>query len=61
MKQMLQQQIVQWIFGGGIALVLSAAAHALPSPEPMGSRFYRWFYVFTQGLLANYEKARQAK
>jgi hypothetical protein len=42
---------------GGIgALVLSAAARALPEPKPNGSQFYLWAYSFAHILLANFDK-----
>lgn len=48
---------MDWILhgaGGAIAaLVLSAAARALPDPISGGSRFYLWFFRFSQILLAN--------
>lgn len=48
--------LMQFATGGVAALVLSAAARALPEPEPMGSRFYLWFYRFAQNLMANFDK-----
>jgi hypothetical protein len=61
MRQLLQQQIMQWILGGGVAILFSAAARALPEPRPMGSRFYAWFYRFGNNVLANPDKARLSK
>ena len=43
--------------GATLALVLSAAARALPEPLPEGSRFYLWAYRFAQNLLANFDKS----
>lgn len=43
--------------GAVIAVVLSAAARALPEPPAEhGSLFYRWLYNFSHGLLANFDK-----
>jgi hypothetical protein len=42
------------------AIVLSAAARALPDPAPMGSRWYLWFYRFAQNVLANFDKSQKA-
>jgi hypothetical protein len=41
------------------AIVLSAAARALPDPAPMGSRLYLWFFRFAQNLLANFDKTEK--
>jgi hypothetical protein len=45
------------VSGGAAALVLSAAARALPDPLPLGSRFYLFFYRFAQIMLANFDKS----
>jgi hypothetical protein len=42
--------------GAIIALLISAAVRALPDPEPMGSKFYAWFFKFTHFVLSNYDK-----
>jgi hypothetical protein len=47
---------VDLLTGSGATLIVSAAARALPEPEPMGSRLYLFFYRFAQGLLANWDK-----
>ena len=52
--------VMHWAIGGGAALVASAAAHALPEPQPMGSRAYLFFYKFVQNMLANFDKAKAA-
>jgi len=52
-----QQQVMSLLMGSAGALVLSAAARALPSPAASGSRFYAWFYQFAHLLLANFDKA----
>jgi len=45
-------------FSGGVgAILLSAAARALPEPSPAGSLFYLWIYRFAHLLLANFDKA----
>lgn len=52
----MRAQIIDWLLGGAAALILSAAARALPEPVPMGSKFYLWIYRFSQNLLANFDK-----
>lgn len=52
----MRNSILSWAAAGGAALVLSAAARALPEPQPMGSRLYLWFYNFSHGMLANFDK-----
>jgi hypothetical protein len=54
----MRQQLLNWLLGGAGALVLSAAARALPEPLPMSSQFYVWFYRFAQNVLANWDLAR---
>lgn len=52
-------QIIEHLASGGAgAIVLSAAARALPAPLPGGNRFYEWFHQFVQLLLANFDKAK---
>lgn len=51
--------IPSWLTGAMAAIVLSAAARALPDPAPMGSRLYLWLYRFAQNLLANFDKSQQ--
>jgi hypothetical protein len=53
----MQQHVVNLLSGSAGALMLSAAARALPEPTAPGSRFYAWFYQFTHLLLANFDKA----
>lgn len=53
--------LVAFVLGGGISLLTSAAARALPEPLPMGSRLYLFFYRFVQNLLANPDKAKSAQ
>lgn len=48
--------VPSWVWGSGGALVASAAVRALPTPAPMGNRFYLWFFNFTHGMLANWDK-----
>jgi hypothetical protein len=48
--------VPSWVWGSGGALVVSAAARALPPPVPNGNEFYLWFYNFVGLLLANFDK-----
>ncbi len=43
--------------GGAGAILLSAAARALPEPAPSGNPFYLWVYRFAHLMLANFDKA----
>jgi hypothetical protein len=43
--------------GGAGAILLSAAARALPEPAAAGNPFYLWVYRFAHLLLANFDKA----
>lgn len=52
--------IPSWLTGAVAAIVLSAAARAMPDPAPLGSRWYLWLYRFTQNLLANFDKTQKA-
>ncbi len=54
----MQQNVMNLLMGSAGALLLSAAARALPEPAPLGSRFYMWFYQFTHILLANLDKVQ---
>lgn len=46
------------LFTGGVgAILLSAAARALPEPAAAGNPFYVWVYRFAHLLLANFDKA----
>jgi hypothetical protein len=51
--------IPAWLTGAVAAVVLSAAARALPDPTPSGSRLYLWLYRFAQNLLANFDKGNR--
>ncbi len=42
--------------GSAGALVISAAARALPDPAPGGSRVYLWLFRFAHYVLANFDK-----
>ena len=53
----MKQQILHLLMGSTGALVISAAARALPVPVPMGNKAYAWFYRFAHILLANFDKA----
>lgn len=57
----MKQTVLNWIMGGAGALVASAAARALPEPQPLGSRFYLWLYRFVQNVLANFDKSSAQK
>ena len=57
----MKTQLLQWAVGGAGALVLSAAARALPEPLPTGSRLYLFFFRFAQLLLANLDKSGPPK
>jgi hypothetical protein len=54
----MQQNVLSLLMGSAGALLLSAAARALPEPGILGSRFYAWFYQFAQLLLANFDKVQ---
>ena len=54
----MKAQLLNFAIGGAGAIILSAAARALPAPLPGGSRFYLWFHQFTQLLLANFDKTK---
>lgn len=51
-------ELLKYLGGGLGAVILSAAARALPPPIPMGSRLYLWFYNFAGILLSNYDKVK---
>lgn len=42
--------------GAGSLYILSSAARSLPEPLPFGSRFYLWFYNFSQAMVANWDR-----
>jgi hypothetical protein len=44
--------------GAVAALVLSAAARALPDPVAGGNAFYAWMFRFAHLLLANFDKTK---
>jgi hypothetical protein len=56
----MRQNVLDLLMGSAGALVLSAAARALPEPTAPGSRFYAWFYQFAHLLLANFDKVEIA-
>ncbi len=43
--------------GSAGALIVSAAARALPDPVCGGSRLYLWLFRFAHYVLANFDKA----
>jgi hypothetical protein len=53
----MRANILHLVTGSAGALLVSAAARALPDPAPGGSRFYLWFYRFAHYILANFDKA----
>jgi hypothetical protein len=53
--------IPTWLSGALGAMVLSAAARALPDPKPMGNQVYAFVYRFTHLLLANFDKSAAPK
>jgi len=50
--------VLNLLTGSAGALVISAAARALPDPEAGGSPVYLWFFRFTHYILANFDKAK---
>lgn len=40
--------------------VASSAVRALPEPIPTSHPLYRWLYVFTHALMANWDKVHDA-
>lgn len=57
--ELVSNPVVAAFLGGVGAIVFSAAARALPTPEPGNDKKYRWFYAFMQNLLANFDKAKE--
>ena len=61
----MKQTIITYLItaaGGGVgSIVLSAAIRALPEPLQNGSRFYLFFYRFSNLLLANKDRSDAAK
>lgn len=57
------ETIQNWIEGAAGALIISAAVRALPAPSEtpagFGQNFYAWFYRFTHGILANWDKLKK--
>lgn len=49
------------IIGYVLSSIVSAAARALPAPEPGNDKKYRWFYSFAQNIHANFDKAMEAR
>ena len=52
----MRQTVLNLLTGSAGALVISAAARALPDPEAGGSRWYLWFFRFAHYVLANFDK-----
>ena len=57
----MQPHVLNLAIGSAGALVLSAAARALPEPAPLGSRLYAWFYQLAHLLLANFDKVQNCQ
>lgn len=53
----MRQSVWNLLTGGAGALLLSAAARALPEPAPGGSALYLWLFRFAHYVLANFDKA----
>ncbi len=53
--------VVQWLVGGGAALVISAAVRSLPEPASNGSPVYLWAYRTIHAIFANWDKVGVAK
>jgi hypothetical protein len=53
----MRQYMWNMLTGSVGALVVSAAARALPDPAPGGSRVYLRLYRFAHYVLANFDKA----
>lgn len=51
------QSVWNLLTGSAGALVISAAARALPDPAEGGSRIYLWLFRFAHYVLANFDKA----
>lgn len=54
----MRQYGLNLLTGSAAALVVSAAARALPQPVSTGSPVYAWFYQFTHIILANFDKVQ---
>jgi hypothetical protein len=52
----MRQSIWNLLTGSAGALILSAAARALPVPVTGGSRLYLWLFRFAHLVLANFDK-----
>jgi hypothetical protein len=53
----MRQTVLNLLTGSAGALVISAAARALPDPQSGGSRGYLWFFRFAHYVLANFDKS----
>jgi hypothetical protein len=54
-------EVAKYLAGGGAAMLFSAAARALPVPDPNGSAVYGFLYRFIQNVMANFDKAQTSK
>lgn len=52
----MRQTLWNFLTGSAGALIVSAAARALPEPVDRGSRVYLWFFRFAHLVLANFDK-----
>jgi hypothetical protein len=52
----MRQYAWNFLSGSAGALILSAAARALPDPALGGSRMYLWLFRFAHYVLANFDK-----
>jgi hypothetical protein len=56
----MQQRVLE-IFDGAVgAMIISAAARALPVPKDGCNPGYLWFYQFSHLLLANFDRVQAA-
>ncbi|SPE26004.1 exported hypothetical protein [Candidatus Sulfopaludibacter sp. SbA3] len=53
----MREYVLNLMTGSVGALLISAAARALPDPAPRGSRVYLWLFRFAHYVLANFDKA----
>ena len=51
----------QTLFALGGYYVFSNAVGSLPMPDPTSSKFYRWFFQFSNGVAANISRAVASK
>lgn len=50
--------LIQFFSGAAGALLLSALIRTMPNPSTFNDNvWYRWFYDFSQAVLANFDKS----